>query len=110
MDAHSGGICFLILAGFGLLFDGGSPLRALAFPLVVIGANSIFIYCLYETATPWLEQQIKTNGALLQRIDWWRERTAQYAAYESIARGAIVILVYWLVLLWMYRKRVFVKI
>ena len=31
-------------------------------------------------------------------------------AYESAVRGAIVILIFWLVLLWMYRKRIFVKI
>jgi predicted acyltransferase len=30
--------------------------------------------------------------------------------YATAVRGAIVLLVYWLVLLWMYRKRVFVKI
>ena len=43
---YSGGICFLFLLGFTLLFDNGTPLRCLAFPLVVMGANSIFIYCL----------------------------------------------------------------
>ena len=107
---YSGGICFLILAGFWLVFDGGSPLRVLAFPLVVIGANSIFIYCLYETATPWLEQQIKANAALLFRIEWWREKAAEWSVYEPIVRGAVVILIYWLVLVWMYAKRVFVKI
>ena len=103
-------MCFLILAGLYLLFEGGSPLRALAFPLVVIGANSIFIYCLYETATPWLEQQVRTHGALLQGVELWRLLSEAVAEYDPIFRGAVVILAYWLVLLWMYRKRVFVKI
>jgi predicted acyltransferase len=106
----SGGICFLFLLGFTLLFDNGSPLRVLAFPLVVIGANSIFIYCLYHLTNGWLRDTLKTHLALAERH--WDFKTYEVfgPAYAQPVRGAIVILIYWLVLLWMYRKRIFVKI
>jgi predicted acyltransferase len=107
---YSGGICFLFLLGFTLLFDNASRLRALAFPLVVIGANSIFIYCAYHLTHGWLRDTLKTHLALPERT--WEFKTYEVFGpeYETAVRGAIVILIYWLVLLWMYRKRVFVKI
>ena len=107
---YSGGICFLFLLGFTILFDNASKLRALAFPLVVIGANSIFIYCAYHLTHGWLRDTLKTHLALPERT-WGFETYKVFGPeYETAVRGAIVILIYWLVLLWMYRKRVFVKI
>src|SRR4051812_34599838 len=107
---YSGGICFLFLLGFTLLFDNGSFLRALAFPLVVIGANSIFIYCAYHLAGGWVRDTLKTHLALPERT--WHFKTYEVFGpeYETVVRGAIVILIFWLVLLWMYRRRIFVKI
>lgn len=107
---YSGGICFLFLLGFSLLFDGNSPLRPLAFPLVVIGANSIFIYCAYETVTPWIEKMVTTHLALPERHWDFKTYDVFGDVYAPIVRGALVILVFWLVLLWMYRKRIFIKI
>lgn len=107
---YSGGICFLFLLGFTLLFDNGSPLRALAFPLVVIGANSIFIYCAYHLTNGWVKDTLKIHLALPERT--WHFKTYEVfgPVYATAVRGAIVILIFWLVLLWMYRKRIFVKI
>ncbi|MBO0701174.1 MAG: hypothetical protein J2P46_22445, partial [Zavarzinella sp.] len=107
---YSGGICFLFLLAFTLLFDNGSPLRQLAFPLVVIGANSIFIYCAYHLTGGWVKETLKTHLALPEK--YWGFKTYEVfgPAYETAVRGALVILVFWLVLLWMYRKRIFIKL
>jgi heparan-alpha-glucosaminide N-acetyltransferase len=107
---YSGGICFLFLLGFTLLFDNGSPLRVLAFPLVVIGANSIFIYCAYHLTGGWVKETLKIHLALPEKT--WHFKTYEVfgTPYETAVRGALVILIFWLVLLWMYRKRIFVKI
>lgn len=107
---YSGGICFLFLLAFTMLFDNGSPLRVLAFPLVVIGANSIFIYCAYHLTSGWVKETLQIHLALPER--YWGFKTYEVFGpmYATAVRGAIVLLVYWLVLLWMYRKRVFVKI
>jgi predicted acyltransferase len=106
----SGGWCFLFLFAFVLLFDHGSPLRYLAFPLVVIGANSIFIYCAYHLAGGWVRKTLDTHLALPEQ--YWSFKTYWLfgSMFESIVKGALVIVVFWLVLLWMYRKRIFVRI
>jgi predicted acyltransferase len=95
---------------FSLLFDNGSPLRYLAFPLVVIGANSIFIYCAYHLTGGWLRKSLETHLNLPET--YWGLRTYDLFGpeYAPIVRGALVILIFWLVLFWMYRKRIFVKI
>jgi predicted acyltransferase len=77
---------------------------------VVIGANSIFIYCAYHLAGGWVRETLKIHLALPQQY-WGFETYKLFGPeYESIVRGALVILVFWLVLFWMYRKRIFIKI
>lgn len=107
---YSGGICFGFLLLFTILFDNGSPLRYLAFPLVVIGANSIFIYCAYHLTGGWLRQTLATHLALPEKT--WNFKTYELFGeeYKTIVAGALVIIIFWLVLLWMYVKRIFVKI
>lgn len=107
---YSGGICFLFLLAFTMLFDNGSPLRVLAFPLLVIGANSIFIYCAYHMTGGWLRHTLDVHLALPERHWHFKTYDVFGEAYASAVKGAIVILIFWLVLLWMYRKRIFVKI
>ena len=107
---YSGGICFLMLLGFTLLFDGGSPLRILAFPLVVIGANSIFIYSMNGLIGGWIKQTLLTHLKLPESYGGFHTYTLFGPEYETIVRGALVILIFWLILLWMYCKRIFIKI
>lgn len=107
---YSGGICFLFLLAFTVLFDNGSRLRPLAFPLVVIGANSIFIYCAYHLTNGWVRDTLQIHLALPEKT--WHFKTFEVfgPVYAHAVRGAVVIFIYWLVLLWMYRKRIFVKV
>lgn len=107
---YSGGICFLFLLGFTVLFDNGSPLRWLAFPLVVLGANSIFIYCMNNLMGGWVRQTLATHLALPERQWGFKTYEVFGPAYETAVRGGLVILIFWLILLWMYRQRIFVKI
>ncbi|MEZ6121534.1 MAG: hypothetical protein R3C49_00005, partial [Planctomycetaceae bacterium] len=53
----SGGYVIGMLALFYLLFDI-LPLRRLAFPLVVVGMNSLVMYLLGQLLRPWVTQQI----------------------------------------------------
>lgn len=106
---YSGGICCFMLLVSSLLFDN-SPLRSLAFPFVVIGANSIFIYCVNALLAGWIVRTISTHMALLERH--YDFSTYKYFGdrYESLVRGGLVLLVYWVLLFWMYRRKIFVKI
>ena len=98
----SGGWCFLLLAAFCVLVDG-LGLKALAFPLVVVGMNSIAAYC-----SEWLCVGF-VRGALDTHLG------ADFfgflgAPYQPLLRGLAVLGVLWLLLFWMYRRKLFLKI
>jgi predicted acyltransferase len=99
---YSGGWCFLMLAGFYALIDIGQR-RAWAFPLVVIGMNSIAAYCM-----DWLFAGF--IGAALKRhlSDGFFKMFGE--AYEPLVLGAGVLLALWLILFWMYRRKLFLRI
>lgn len=110
---YSGGWCFLLMAGFYALTDVPGW-RGWAFPLVVIGMNSIAIYCLAHLIDGFIAGSFNTHlgpaiNSLQRQFD---PETAQKfrTVYVPLAQGVFVLLVEWLILFWMYRKRVFVKI
>ena len=98
----SGGWCFLFLAGFYAVLDI-MRVRFWAFPLRVIGMNSIAAYCM---AGLW-ESFIARNLT----IHLGKEPFALIGhAYEPLLHGAGVLLVLWLILFWMYRRKLFLRI
>lgn len=99
---YSGGLVILMLAGFYALIEW-KGWRRWAFPLLVIGANSIAVYVMSWT----LEEFVK--GAIGRHIG----HAPFYVfgpPFEPVLKGAAVILVFWLVLFWMYRRKIFLKI
>ena len=95
-------LCFLFLAGFCWLIEV-KQWRKWSFPLVVIGMNSIAAYLiahLWERFT----------------IDSFRIHLGPHAfaflgtGVEPLMQGAAVLLVYWLALYWMYRRKLFLRI
>lgn len=99
---YSGGFCYAILGALFLVCDVRKSVWW-AFPVLVIGANSIAAYVMSWT----MEQPIKAF--------WLRhlgEDVFQVAgeAWEPILLGSTILATMWLVLLWMYRQRIFVKI
>lgn len=97
----SGGLCFLLLAGFSSLLDTG--LRGgWAFPLKVIGANSIAAYCIAHLIDGFIRASFKTH--LGQNV------FARAGPYEPLVSGAAVLAVFWLILFWMYHRRIFLRI
>ncbi len=97
----SGGWCFLLLAGFAALLDTGGP-QGWAFPLKVVGANAITAYCLAHLIDGFVLESFKTHLG--------RDVFARFGPYEPLASGAALLGVYWLVLFWMYRRRLFLKL
>ena len=98
----SGGWCFLFLVAFFAVLD---TLRRpwLGFPLVVVGANSIVAYCMEWTFAGFVRDALKRHlGAETFQV-FGKE-------YEPLLLGGGVLLVLWLILLWLYRRRVFVRI
>ena len=105
----SGGICFLLLAAFYLIVDI-TRLKVLFLPLIVIGSNSIVAYCMADTAlNGYFTKNLKTHlGA--DFFKWFGGGEQFGAAYEILFLGAVVLLIDWLILLWLYRKKVHVRI
>lgn len=98
----SGGACFLLMAGFYTIIDWAG-MKRWAFPLVVIGANSIAAYLIAH----WFENFIADGFTVHLGPDIFK---LFGDAYTPFVRGVCVLAVYWLILFWMYRRRVFVKI
>lgn len=98
----SGGWCFLLLAGFYAAIDlPGWP--GWSYPLRVIGANSIAAYVMAHLFGDFIAGSFRTHlGAHV--FDRWGD------AYAPLLGGAAVLAVYWLILWWMYRRRIFVRI
>ena len=99
---YSGGLVVLILAGFYALIDW-KGWRRWSFPLLVIGANSIAIYVMSWTIEHFI------SSALVRHLG-----RAPFAVmgppFEPVLRGAAVLVVFWMILFWMYRKRIFLRI
>jgi predicted acyltransferase len=98
----SGGWCFLFLAGFYTVLDVAGW-RLWAFPLQVIGMNSIAAYCMAEMIAGFIGRNLTIHLGE-------EPFTVCGAAYEPFFRGAAVLLVEWLILYWMYRRKIFLRI
>jgi predicted acyltransferase len=100
---YSGGLCLLTLAAFYAAMDIRQRGRAWVFPLLVIGMNSIAAYCMAHLFVDFI------RGALLCHLGT-RFFAALGQAYEPFLLGTGILLVLWLLLLWMYRKGLFLRI
>lgn len=98
----SGGWCFLLLAGFYLLNDL-IPLAAVSYPLRVIGMNSIAAYLLSHL----IEDFLRGNFQTFLGNDVFH---LAGEAYAPLLSGGTVLAIYWLILLWMARRRLFLRI
>lgn len=98
----SGGCCFLLLAGFYYLVDLKGWRRA-AFPLVVIGMNSIAIYVLVHLV----------DGFIIESFMVHFGRGVFNVLGEgkaTLLSGGYALLVFWLTLYWMHRRKLFIRI
>jgi heparan-alpha-glucosaminide N-acetyltransferase len=98
----SGGICFLFLAVFSWTIDV-KQWRGWAFPLVVVGTNSIAAYLIAHLWEEFVARNLVTNlGA--------KTFLLLGPGLQPLLLGASVLLVYWLFLFWMYRRKIFLRI
>jgi predicted acyltransferase len=99
---YSGGLVVLMLAGFYALIELKGWKRW-AFPLLVIGANSIAVYVMSWTMESFV------SSALVRHLG-----TGPFLIFgepfRPVLEGFGVVLVFWLILFWMYRRRIFLKI
>ncbi|HXJ87736.1 MAG TPA: DUF5009 domain-containing protein [Candidatus Binatia bacterium] len=98
---YSGGLVILMLAGFYALVDW-KGWRRWAFPLIVIGMNSIAIYVMSWTMGVFFYQALERHlGGLLGKIG---------PPFQPVLQGFGVLLIFWTILFWMYRRKIFLRI
>jgi predicted acyltransferase len=96
---YSAGWTFLLLAAFYGVIDV-LGWKGWAFPLVVVGMNSIAMYLMAQLMLGWVKTQLRVhlgNDTFAGRLG---------PAYLSAA----ALFVLWLACLWMYRRKVFLRI
>ena len=98
----AGGWGLAILATYYTIIDVAG-IQKWALPVIVIGSNSIVAYCsewvLYGPIRAALDRHLGTKPFEIAG-----------AAYEPLLHGAAVLLVVWLILFWLYRRKIFVRI
>jgi predicted acyltransferase len=98
----SGGACFLLLAAFSWIIDA-KGYRKWAFPLVVIGMNSIAAYMIAHLFDNFITSSFRIHlGPNAFKIFG--------VGLEPFLQGVAVLLIYWLFLFWMYRRKLFLRI
>jgi predicted acyltransferase len=95
----SAGWTFTMLAIFYGIIDV-LGVRRWAFPLVVVGMNSIAMYVMSQLLKPWIGRSLRIH---LGR--WWFE-----GDYGPVAVSAATLVVLWLLCLWLYRHKIFLRI
>jgi predicted acyltransferase len=98
-----------LLALFYLLFDM-LPLKWLAFPLIVAGMNSIALYLMGQLLRPWAIQkvvEVHAGGFLATTLG---ASALADDMYGRLIFPTAAVVVFWLIALWMYRRKIFVRV
>jgi predicted acyltransferase len=99
----SGGICFLFLAFFFGVIDL-SGRKKWSFFLMVIGANSIAAYVLADAGMRSL-----IYDSLYIHLGQHFDRLFG-DAYAPLVSGGLTLLLLWMILYWLYKKKIFIRI
>jgi predicted acyltransferase len=98
----SGGACFLLLAAFCWVIEVRGY-RRWAFPLIVIGLNSIAAYLIAHLFEDFIRSSFRIHlGADVFNVFG--------AGLQPLLQGSAILLTFWLLLFWMYRRKIFLRI
>jgi predicted acyltransferase len=113
------GCTLWMLAGFYTVIEV-VRLRFWAFPLAVVGMNSIAIYCMDKLLRPFLLDSLKTHFGenlfsgkdivvLLNRTFDLKLGSLR-PEFVPLVENVVAILALWLICYWMYRRKIFIKL
>jgi predicted acyltransferase len=95
----STGWTLLMLAAFYWVIDVHGW-RAWSLPLIVVGMNSIAMYCMSMTMRGWVSDVFRTFFG----------KGIFEGTYGPIVQMSVLLAVFWLVCVWLYRRKVFIRI
>jgi predicted acyltransferase len=99
---YSGGWVLLILAGFYALMEW-KGWRRWAFPLMVVGMNSIAVYVMSWTMGNFVDNAVSRHFG-------WAMAAMAGPTFQPVLHGFAVLLIFWFILFWMYRRKIFLRI
>ena len=99
MALWAGGWSYLLLAFFYLVIDVFG-FRRWAFPFIVIGMNAIAIYVVWEVANPFPYMAKKLVGGLAAHLESGGPLLIEFTT----------VLIWWLILYHLYRRKIFLRI
>jgi len=83
-------------------------LKAWTFPLIVVGMNSIAMYCLADGGfARFIRENLDTH---LGPYHVFEKLLGPYKLYAPVLESAVILIVLWLVCFWMYRRKIFLRI
>ncbi len=98
----SGGVALITLAGFYLMVDLKRQ-RGIVFPFVVLGSNSLAVYCLSHFYSAFAFHSIsRVVGVAPFRV--------LGTAYVPAVYGGLIVAGYWSAMYLLYRKRIFLRV
>jgi heparan-alpha-glucosaminide N-acetyltransferase len=98
----SGGICFFFLSAFSWIIDV-KQYRRWAFPLIVVGTNSIAAYLIAHMWEDFLRRNLVINLGHAPFLIFG-------PGLQPLLLGASILMLDWLFLFWMYRRKIFLRI
>jgi predicted acyltransferase len=98
----SGGWCFLLMALFYYVIDMQQK-QEWGYWLMIIGMNSIAAYIFAHTIDGYISKALHTH--LGENYD-----TIFGIPYRTLVHGTLILLFEWLILNWMYKKKIFIRI
>lgn len=98
----SGGWVALLLAAFVALIEW-QGWRRWTFPLIVAGVNPITLYCLWQLSGGWMRSQFKTHFG--QNVFGLLG-----PAFTPMLERGVTLALFWLILFWMHRRKIFLRI
>jgi predicted acyltransferase len=94
----AGWVLLMLLAFYWVVEVKGY--RTWTFPLIVVGANPIFIYSVDMVLRGWLDRAV---GVFTFRYEWLGD-------FAPVAQSVTVLVVMWYLCYWLYRRRIFFKL
>jgi predicted acyltransferase len=95
----SAGWVLLMLSAFYWIVEV-KGFRKWTTPLVVVGANSIFIYCVANVLRDWIDRGV---GSVTYHFAWLGD-------FAPVAQSCAVLLVMWYLCYWLYQRKIFLKL
>ena len=95
----SGGWAVLLLTAFYWVIDVAGWKKWPGF-LVVVGMNSIAIYLMSQLMRPWVNDTFRTHLG----PDVFK------GTYGPVLQSCLTLLLFWLICLWMYRRKIFLRV